>query len=586
MTSETASAAREPQHGRNGNRAIVPGLLHALRAHAERPIAAARVALAASSLFAIWLDPAEPPRHVAATYSLLFTYVLYSLAILPFAWRRHTARQFGLATHLVDVAVFSLLQVVTLGPSSPFFVYFVFSVCCGALRWDRRGTLATAALVFVCYLVMGAWMVRALPPGAFAWNRFIIRAVYLAVISTLLLFLGHHEIRLRAEIERLARWPPVADADPAVVAARLLAHAASIVGAQRSLAIWEDNDEPWIHAASRSASGPTLVRLAPDDVTPAVAAELESAAFWCVDARTGNRIVRVVNGRAVVEARPSPIHPRLLSQLGSFGIISAPFETDRVRGRVFFSAAGTPAPEMIPLTEVVAREIGATIDQALAARRQRSLAAREERLRVARDLHDGVLQSLTGIRLELQALAAGDAVEPARDRLLAIERALAIEQRELRFFIDGLKPAAVGAAARSLDDALTRVRERIAMEWKVPVSIRVAPQARVPGDDEQAIASMVHEAVVNALKHGEPSRVAVDVHADGGTVRIVVTDDGHGFAFAGRHDHRTLVPMNACPASLRERVESLSGNLIIESSRAGTRVEISLPVESAVLQRL
>ena len=88
MTSETAPAAREPRHGRSGNRAIVPGLLHALRAHAERPIAAARVALAASSLFAIWLDPAEPQRHVAATYSLLFTYVLYSLAILPFAWRR------------------------------------------------------------------------------------------------------------------------------------------------------------------------------------------------------------------------------------------------------------------------------------------------------------------------------------------------------------------------------------------------------------------------------------------------------------------------------------------------------------------
>ena len=118
------------------------------------------------------------------------------------------------------------------------------------------------------------------------------------------------------------------------------------------------------------------------------------------------------------------------------------------------------------------------------------------------------------------------------------------------------------------------------------MSIRVAPQTRVPGDYEQAIASMVHEAVVNALKHGEPSRVAVDVRAGGGAVRIVVTDDGHGFAFAGRHDHRTLVQMNACPASLRERVESLSGNLIIESSRAGTRVEISLPVESAVLQRL
>jgi signal transduction histidine kinase len=389
--------------------AMVPSLLHALRVHAERPIAVARVALAAASLLAVWLDPAEPQRYVAATYSVLIVYVLYSLAVLPFAWRRDTTRHFGLVTHLADVAVFSLLQVVTLGPSSPFFVYFVFSVCCGALRWDWRGTLATAALVFVSYLVMGAWMAGTLPPAAFELNRFIIRAVYLAVISSLLLVLGHHEIRLR------------------------------------------------------------------------------------------------------------------------------------------------------------------------------SLAAREERIRLARDLHDGVLQSLTGIRLELQALAgaAFDAAEPARDRLLALERALALEQRELRFFIEGLRPGGIAAAARSLDEALTRVRERIAMEWKVPVEIRVAPQTSVTYDHEVAIAAMVHEAVVNALKHGEPSRVAVNVRTGGDAIHIVVADDGRGFGFEGRHDRGTLVQMNACPASLRDRLESLGGNLTVESSRAGTRVEISLPLVTA-----
>jgi signal transduction histidine kinase len=293
--------------------------------------------------------------------------------------------------------------------------------------------------------------------------------------------------------------------------------------------------------------------------------------------------VRVVNGRAVTDAWPSAIHPVLLAHLGAFGIVSAPFETDRITGRVFFSDVITPAPEMIPLTEVVAREIGATIDQAHAARRQRSIAAREERIRLARDLHDGVLQSLTGIRLELQAIAAtaaSDAAETARDRLLAIERALAIEQRELRLFIEGLKPAPIGTAAQSLDDTLSRVRERIAMEWKVPVSVRVAPHTRVPADLERAIALMVHEAVVNALKHADPSRVSVDVHADGTAVRIIVADDGRGFGFEGRRDHQRLVQMNAGPASLRERVESLGGDVAIESSRAGSRVEISLPVMS------
>ena len=64
---------------------------------------------------------------------------------------------------------------------------------------------------------------------------------------------------------------------------------------------------------------------------------------------------------------------------------------------------------------------------------------------MSRDLHDGVLQALTGIRLELQDIVAGG--DPATDRLLALERALSIEQRELRLFIDELKPSAGGPAA-------------------------------------------------------------------------------------------------------------------------------------------
>jgi signal transduction histidine kinase len=561
--------------------AIVPGLFHASRVHAERPIAIARVLLSVSSLFAIWLDPAEPQRYVAATYSLLVAYVVYSLAVLPFARRHHTARHFGLITHLVDVSVFSLLQLVTLGPSSPFFVYLVFSVCCGALRWDWRGTLATAALVFASYLLMGAWMMITLGPTTFELNRFIIRAVYLAVISSLLLFLGHYEISLRGEIERLARWPAVTDIDHGAVPERVLAHAASVVGASRAVAVWDGDEEPWVYMATWNASASSLVKLAPDEVDPFVAQGLETVAFWCDDPQTEHAIVRVIDGRAVSEEWASPIHRVLLSHIGPFGVVSAPFRTGLLSGRVFFSDVGMPAPEMIPLTEVAAREIGATVDYVYSTRQQRGIAASEERIRLARDLHDGVLQSLTGVRLELQGMAASaasDAPQTMRDRLLAIERALAIEQRELRFFIEDLKPATVAAAIRSLDDTLTRVRDRIAMEWKVPVSVRVAPQTTVPHDLEQAIALMVHEAVVNALKHADPSRVSVDVRTEDGAIQIVVVDDGRGFKFQGRYDHRTLASMNACPESLRERIESLGGNLIIESGRTGSRLEISVPV--------
>lgn len=115
-------------------------------------------------------------------------------------------------------------------------------------------------------------------------------------------------------------------------------------------------------------------------------------------------------------------------------------------GRLFFNGIDGAAPEIIPLTEVVAREVGNSL----------------ERLH----LHDGVLQSLTGIRFRLQALAdEPDAPSSMRDRLLAVERAIAIEQRELRLFIEDLSPvprrrAAGGTVAAGQAPAVDTTKAR------------------------------------------------------------------------------------------------------------------------------
>jgi signal transduction histidine kinase len=87
---------------------------------------------------------------------------------------------------------------------------------------------------------------------------------------------------------------------------------------------------------------------------------------------------------------------------------------------------------------------------------------------------------------------------------------------------------------------------------------------------------MVHEAIVNALKHGEPSRVAVTVDSTDGQITVIVADDGQGFPFRGRYDHKALAEMQSGPKSLLERVTSLGGRLSIESTDAGSRVEMIL----------
>jgi hypothetical protein len=128
------------------------------RVRAERAIAAARVVLGISSLFAVWLDPAEPAHFVQLTYALHALYVGYSLAVAAYVWSVAPGGVLPIATHAADIVAFSVFQYLTLGPSSPFFVYFVFSLFGGALRWGWRGTLGTAAAVLPAFVVMGASM--------------------------------------------------------------------------------------------------------------------------------------------------------------------------------------------------------------------------------------------------------------------------------------------------------------------------------------------------------------------------------------------------------------------------------------------
>src|SRR5437764_11177818 len=126
------------------------------------------------------------------------------------------------------------------------------------------------------------------------------------------------------------------------------------------------------------------------------------------------------------------------------------------------------------------------------------------------------------------------------------------------------------------------MRHRLGIEWKTPISIRVPPPTTLlPQATHRTLRLMIHEAVINALKHAHPSRVSVDVQAgDARQVRILVADDGHGFPFIGRLDHDALVQSAAGPQSLRDRVVALGGRMAVESGPGGACVEILLSLEA------
>lgn len=204
----------------------------------------------------------------------------------------------------------------------------------------------------------------------------------------------------------------------------------------------------------------------------------------------------------------------------------------------------------------------------------------EERARLARDLHDGVGQTLTAVVLTLDAaeselrtsteapaIAGVASIRRARDlasTALAETRHVAAELRPIRVHEIGL-----GAALRNLAESAG-----------VAVELRFDPELLPPGrlspELEIDIYRIVQEALGNAARHSHAKRTWIGGHFSDGMLRLVVGDDGVGFDPAARERGLGLDGM-------RERAAIHGGSVDVHSQRgSGTRVAIVVPVSPPV----
>jgi signal transduction histidine kinase len=213
---------------------------------------------------------------------------------------------------------------------------------------------------------------------------------------------------------------------------------------------------------------------------------------------------------------------------------------------------------------------------------RREAAALEERTRLSRDLHDGLLQSLTGIALQLEVLYRVLDRDPqaAPERLREIQDSIAGEQRDLRSLIDRLNPVfPFKPVGSSLGMRLEEMCVRIERQWGLRVELATDGLTdRLPDEFAEEITRIVHEALVNAARHAEPSVLRVGVARNRREVLVRVEDDGHGFSFRGRYDLAALRRMKAGPITLEERIAALGGDLVISSAESGSCLDVVLPV--------
>ncbi len=206
--------------------------------------------------------------------------------------------------------------------------------------------------------------------------------------------------------------------------------------------------------------------------------------------------------------------------------------------------------------------------------RSRELSIVAERERIARELHDAVSQKLFSLRLTADAAATLVTRDPDRAaaELDTVRRLAGEAAAELRAVVDGLRPVDLTGAGLAV-----ALRRHVALLDRVHApTIRFTADAvpRLAAAREEAAYRIAQEALHNALRHGSPAEVTVDLRTRDGVVVLEVADDGHGFDPAARRDAARRLGL----ASMRERARAVGGRLEVDSRPgAGTTVRLAVP---------
>ena len=550
----------------------------------EQLVSVGRVLIAATAIAATVLDPREPARLGETAYILQAAYLAYASGLLwilrntpaPRAW-------WPVVTHVADLVCFASLLLPTEGASSHFYLYFLFALSAAAVRWHWRGALLTGVGLLVVYLLVGAWI--AVTMGGADLRLVVNRSLLLLLMMAMIVSLAVYYERQVRQLERLAAWPREMHDERAQLAAELLEASARVLGARRLLLVWEDTEEPWVEVGVWTDGRVAWRQEPPGTFGALVAPPLGGRAFYCADAGAPAPNVLCLVGDGLEAWRGAPLDRALGERFAVRHVLSWPIREENVSGRLFCLDTFELAPDDLVPGAIVARLVGGRLAHGEVVHMLAAQSTAGERMRLARDLHDGILQSLTAATLQLDAARKLLGTDPqgASDRLADIQRILTTQHTDVRTFITQLNPAYSGRRGElDLAGRLRSLTHSIEQQWRLDVHLAVEPDPiRLPDALTLEVQWIVHEALVNAARHAGAAVLTVALLHAGDRLSIVVADDGRGFGFRGRRSLEALLKTRDCPRTLCQRVMAIGGDLAIESTDRGSRVEIELPIAAA-----
>jgi signal transduction histidine kinase len=553
-------------------------------------IAATRLLLAISALLII--DYASVPHFdISGTRSVVLLYLAYSAAIYVFvALRKRPHRTVPIWSCWADIGWYSLMLALSGGANSIFFFGFFFAILLASFEWGFRAGLLATGVSILSFITVS--LAAGLEQSNLELRRFLMRLVYLLVLGYLIARWGGLKIKSLRQIKLLNEIttvsPPRLGVDHLIDSTIEQLRAFYDADTALIVAAGSATLEYSLHRVKRSnAATPAQAEpIPPEMLQVMLTLPADYAVVYC-EGFTGRRRLDYAYDLTKLEAVAGVGDTRTLTALlDAKSLITVPLRHQNYTlGRLYLTSQRrrdfdiSDVHFLIQVTDHVVPIINSIrlVDR-LAAE-----AAEEERQRIARDIHDSIIQPYIGLQMGLfgirQKLAgARDDTHTEIERVQEmISDATADTDRliemtsdgisDLRGYVHGLREAVGGED--SLMPSVRRFASKFSQATNILVQVRADTDIHLDDRLATEIFQMVVEGLSNIRRHTESARAFIGLDCSGSRLRLRIENDGK----------KGAVPTSFTPRSIAERAQSLGGRAYVEIfGDMGTSVIVEIPV--------
>ena len=533
-----------------------------------RMISTMRLVLAISASFITMLDLAKPNRPFDATYITLVVYTGYSLVVYVLAVRRSALLPQRIL-HWLDLLWYVPLIALSGGSNSVFFFFLFFSILIASFGWGFtegiRMTLVTASL----FTIVG---VLAPTPDKFVLDRFLLRPTSLLILGYLIAYWGGFEVKLKRRLGLLKDTSDFIDPrfglDQTV--SLIMDRLRHFYGADSCMAVLQVPGGSFqLRKVSGSTPGDSVVKTIPDEMAAILLSPSPPAALIFHQRKSKRLVYDIRTGLSSRDV--SSTFATIANTLEAKQFMSLPlYYQGRPVGRFYVIGPSQPLDDSdIAFVRQLIEHVIPVLDNVRLVDRLASEAAEYERQRIARDIHDGVIQPYIGLQLGLAAIR--QKIERGNNDVAHDVKELAAmtvtEIEELRHYIRGLK--ASERHDTMLVPAIRRFASKFSAATGIAVEVKSTKEIGVKDRLAAEIFQMVTEGFSNIRRHTNSPRAEAELDYRSGVLVLNIKNASDNGAPATFH-----------PRSLAERAAALGGQLEVYTDETNhTVVSIHIPFE-------